>query len=78
MTQVQIGLLIGLTGADTEPVPGDEVCVGHLDDEVKMIVHETECMNLPVRLGAGFGKRGVKAFVIEVSRKIAHAGRHGS
>ena len=46
--------------------PGDEIGVGRLDDEVKMIAHETIRVNLPIGFGANLGERGEKFVVIKV------------
>ena len=44
----------------------DEIAVGRLDDQMKMIGHETIRLHLPVGFGASLGERGEKAFVIGV------------
>jgi hypothetical protein len=44
----------------------DEVGIGCLDDEMKMIPHQTIRVNLPTGFGAGFGESGEKLLVIQI------------
>ena len=46
--------------------PGNEIGIRRLDDEVKMITHETIRMNLPVGFLADFSQCGEKLLVIEI------------
>ena len=53
-------------GAQEPFHPRDKIGIGRLDDEMKMIFHETIRMNLPISFLADLGKCDEEAFVIQV------------
>ena len=46
--------------------PGDQIRLGRLDNQVKMILHEDVGMNLPTCLATSLGQRGDEALAIRV------------
>ena len=53
-------------GAQKPFHPGDQIRLGRLDHQMKMIRHENVGVNLPVRLGASLGQRLDKALAIRL------------
>jgi hypothetical protein len=53
-------------GAQKPFHPGDQIRLGRLDHQMKMIRHENVGVNLPVRLGASLGERLDKALAIRI------------
>ena len=56
----------GGTSAHEPAHPDDEVCVRRFNNEMKMIVHETIGMNLPVGLGTNLAESDQKTLPINV------------
>src|SRR5450756_385012 len=56
----------GGVGAEKPAHTGHQVGSGRLQDEVKMVAHETEGVDLPVSLGAGFGEGLEETLAIQV------------